>query len=217
MINQPCFLCLSTENTSKCDHCGSVFTCKDHVKRHMSSSGACYPYRVQYDCEMGRYLVAAKKIKQGEVILHEDPLVLGPYTRSKPQCLNCFKVINPKSSIECPGCDFPVCDEGCASGRYHKEECEVFNSVGFRANVEDVDEFNQQYSAVTVLRLLRVMEKEERLNSVMKNIPAERCDHILGMIGNLMDHNEDRKMEQPDVWQFEKEFIINFLQKVTNA
>ena len=51
----------------------------------------------------------------------------------------------------------------------------------------------------------------------MKNIPAERCDHILGMIGNLMDHNEDRKMEQPDVWQFEKEFIINFLQKVTNA
>ena len=83
----PCFLCLSTENTSKCDQCGSVFTCKDHVKRHMSSSGACYPYRVQYDCEMGRYLVAAKKIKQGKVILHEDPLVLGPYTSSKPQCL----------------------------------------------------------------------------------------------------------------------------------
>merc|ERR1711892_468547 len=214
MDNQPCFLCLSTENTDKCEKCGNVFTCKDHVKRHRSSSGGCYPYRVQYDCEMGRYLVATQKIKQGEVILHEDPLVLGPYTRSKPQCLNCFKVINPQSSIDCPGCDYPVCDELCASGRYHKDECELFSSVGFRANVEDVDEFNKQYSAVTVLRLLRVIEKEERLKSVIKNNSSDKCEHIVGMLANLMDHNEERQIEQPDVWQFEKEFIIDFLRKI---
>ena len=97
----------------------------------------------------------------------------------------------------------------CANGRYHKDECELFKTVGFRANVEDVDEFDQQYSAVTVLRLLRVMEKEDGIDT------DEKCDHILGMIGNLMDHNEDREMEHPDIWNFEKEFVISFINKVT--
>ena len=214
LINTSCFLCLSSQDTIECGKCQEVFTCKQHVKNHRSRSGACYPFRVQYDCEMGRYLVATRNIKQGETILHEDPLVQGPYTRSKPQCLNCFKLINLKSRFDCPGCDFPVCDEACANGRYHKDECEVFKSVGFKAAIEDVDEFDQQYSAVTVLRLLRVMEKEEGMTTVDKNSHLEKSGHIMGMLCNLMDHNEDREIEHPDIWSFEKEFIITFLQKV---
>ena len=88
--NHSCFLCLSTEDIDQCNKCGNIFSCKQHLKTHITGSDTCYPYRVQYDCEMGRYLVATRNIKQGETILHEDPLVLGPYTRSKPQCLNCF-------------------------------------------------------------------------------------------------------------------------------
>ena len=214
MISQACFLCLSSDNTVICDKCGKVFTCKDHVRRHRSKHGRCYPYRVEYDCEMGRYLVATRNIKQGEVILHEEALVLGPYTRSKPQCLNCFKLINPQTRQDCLKCGFPACDEKCMEGRYHQQECEVFTSVGFRAFLTDTEEFNQQYSAVTVLRLLTVMEKEERMKTVKKN-QTDVCDHVLGMVGNMMDHNEERKLEQPDVWQFETEFIVNFLKKVT--
>ena len=185
-MNTSCFLCLSSQDTLKCGKCQKVFTCKQHVKNHRSRSGACYPFTVQYDYEMGRYLVSSRKIKPGEVIIQEDPLVLGPYTRSKPQCLNCCKLIDSKKRFDCPECDFPVCDLECANGRYHKDECELFKTFGFRADVEDVDKFDQQYSAVTVLRLLRVMEKEDGIDMV------EKCDHILGMLGNLMDHNEDR-------------------------
>ena len=88
LINTSCFLCLSSQDTIKCGNCQKVFTCKQPVKHHRSRSGACYPFRVQYDCEMGRYMVDTLKIKPGEVTIHEDPLVLRPYTRSKPQCLN---------------------------------------------------------------------------------------------------------------------------------
>ena len=210
MVNISCFLCLSSENTDHCKKCGKVYTCKKHVKTHRSKSGACYPYRVQYDYEKGKYLEATRNIKQGEIIIYEDPLVLGPSTKSKPQCLNCFKCIDSKSRFYCPGCDYPVCDVGCASGRYHTDECELFKSVGLKAVIEDFDEFDDQYSAVTVLRLLRLMEKEDGMSR------DDKSEHIVGMIGNLMDHNEERELEQPDVWSFEKEFVINFIQKVTD-
>ena len=37
------------------------------------------------------------------------------------------------------------------------------------------------------------------------------------MISKLMDHNEERQMEHPEIWKFEKEFIINFIQKVIHT
>ena len=214
MVSKDCYLCLSSTNTIPCHKCGKVSMCKDDRKRHMDKHGRCYPYKVQYDCEMGRYLVATENIKQGEIILHEDPLVLGPYTRSKPQCLNCFKVINSKTRYDCSKCGFPACDEKCVSGRYRKDECEIFANIGFKAFVSDTEEFNKNYSAVTVLRLLLVMEKEEMMIS-MKKGKKEECTTTAGIVSNMMDHNEERMTEQPDVWKFEKEFIIDFLIKVT--
>ena len=34
------------------------------------------------------------------------------------------------------------------------------------------------------------------------------------LLARLMDHNEDRQAEQPAVWQFEQEFIVDFIHKV---
>ena len=213
-IPRSCFLCFSSHETEQCKQCEKVFTCKQHLKTHSRSDGACYPFKVEYDCEMGRYLVATRTIKPGEVIMHESPAVLGPYTRSKAQCLNCFKLIDCKIRFDCHRCGFPVCGDECARGKYHKDECELFDSVGLRATIDEVDEFDIQYSAVTVLRLLRVMEREEEMKKVDRNNNDDDCSHILGMVSKLMDHNEERQMEHPDIWNFEKEFIINFIQKV---
>ena len=99
------------------------------------------------------------------------------------------------------------------SGRYHKDECEVFASVGFLASVDDTEEFNQHYSAVTVLRLLLVMEKEEMMISLKKNKEDDDTSKA-GIVSKMMDHNEERMTEQPDIWMFETEFIIDFLKKV---
>ena len=134
-----CFQCLSSKNTKECGNCENIFACKQHLANHRTSKGACFPYKVKNDLEMGRYLVATRNIKQGEVIVHEQPIVLGPYTRSKAQCLNCFKLIDSKNRFDCSRCGFPVCGEECERGIYHQEECELFESVGYKAAIENVD------------------------------------------------------------------------------
>ena len=55
------------------------------------------------------------------------------------------------------------------------------------------------YSAVTVLRLLLLMEREEREGR--------------GLTGKMMDHNEERRTEHPEVWKFETEFVVRQLQE----
>ena len=34
------------------------------------------------------------------------------------------------------------------------------------------------------------------------------------LLARLMDHNEERQAEQPAVWQFEQEFIVDFIHQV---
>ena len=57
----------------------------------------------------------------------------------------------------------------------------------------------QVYSAVTVLRLLLLMESEGREGG--------------GLLGQMMDHNEERQAEHPELWQFETEFVVRQLQE----
>jgi len=210
-----CFLCLSQEDTAQCNQCKNVVACNQHIKNHKSSQGTCFPFRVEQTSETGRNLVATRNIKQGETILVEFPEVVGPYTRSKAQCLNCFKLIDNNSKTDCVECRFPVCNEECARGRNHEDECELFKSVGFQAVVDSdkEDEFDPQYSAVTVLRLLRAMDREEEMQSVDSNNNMEEFRNNTGMIGTLMDHNEDRETENKDIWAYETKFILKFIQQ----
>ena len=38
-------------------------------------------------------------------------------------------------------------------------------------------------------------------------------DYLLCLASSLLDHNQERRLAQPDVWQFEEEFMVEFLQK----
>ena len=47
----------------------------------------------------GRYLVAARDLVKGDVILSEYPLVAGPiYTRTRPLCLECLRQVGGLST-----------------------------------------------------------------------------------------------------------------------
>ena len=67
--------------------------------------------------------------------------------------------------------------------------------------------WDKQYSAITVLRLLMCQQEEENNN-------PELISQGIWMLDKLLDHNYDRKKEQPKIWDFEKEFIIDFILKV---
>lgn len=51
-------------------------------------------WQVEESAAEGRYLVARRLIKAGELILHEPPLVLGPKLLTSPLCLGCYKPVN---------------------------------------------------------------------------------------------------------------------------
>ena len=91
-------------------------------------------------------------------------------------------------------------------GSLHREECHLFRSVGFRADIGQLEVWDKQYSAITVLRLLRCEEEE--------NTKDDEPEHATGLISKLEDHDEDRRVEEAETWQFQKELIVDFIQKV---
>ena len=46
--------------------------------------------------ELGRYLVATRDLKPGEMIISETPLVMGPQAVTIPVCLACYKPATSK-------------------------------------------------------------------------------------------------------------------------
>ena len=78
----------------------------------------------------------------------------------------------------------------------------MFHNAGWKANVESLEEFDCQYSAVTVLRVLLRLEQEEQEEQKVGTPP---------LFGRFMDHNVERQEEQPSIWKFEKEFMVNFI------
>lgn len=111
------------------------------------------------------------------------------FSASEAHCISCFKL---GVEEQCPACGFPVCQTACAQTEIHEAECRVLQEVGGRY------EGARLYSAVTVLRLLLVMEREAG-------------EEAGGLIGAMMDHNEERRTEHPEVWSFETEFVVRQL------
>ncbi len=75
-----------------------------------------------------RYMIAARDIKPCELILWEEPAVVGPYSKSGSiGCLQCFRKVDGKYT--CSGCHFPMCNKECELSRFHKEECHFFQAT----------------------------------------------------------------------------------------
>ena len=51
----------------------------------------------------GRILVATRHIRRGELIFKERPAVVGPYSRTRPQCLTCFRTFDQHHVYTCSG------------------------------------------------------------------------------------------------------------------
>lgn len=76
-----------------CDRCSGVLCSKQHLRTHLGKTGQrCLPYRVCRDDRRGRHLIATREIEPLELVLHDDPAVVGPATRTPPVCLGCMKV-----------------------------------------------------------------------------------------------------------------------------
>ena len=76
----------------------------------MTISHICIYYLSSMYSIFYRYMIATRDIEPLELILKEDPAVVGPYSKSGSGCLHCLKKVD--GSYLCSGCQFPMCDSG---------------------------------------------------------------------------------------------------------
>ncbi len=76
-----------------------------------------------------RFMVAARNLSPGDVILKERPAIVGPNvsTASQPLCVECGRPLDEaSSSTKCPDCGVPLCSKECGNALTHKSECAIF-------------------------------------------------------------------------------------------
>jgi hypothetical protein len=79
---------------SRCSGCIQAFYCSvEHQRQDWKDHKPnCNPLRVCHNEKIGRYYVATRNIKPGEIVLRESPLIIGPSQVTPPVCVGCLKV-----------------------------------------------------------------------------------------------------------------------------
>lgn len=75
--------------------------------------------------QLYRYLVSSRDLKAGEMVLREQPLMVGPRVDSLPACLECLTLLYPTLS-RCPTCQVAPL---CAQCSHTPIECEFYTSL----------------------------------------------------------------------------------------
>lgn len=138
MASGTCELCGSPA-TLKCSGCKDKYYCgKDHQKsdwkRHKE---LCRPFQICFSSDLGRHLVATRRIEAAEEILAESPMVVGPpFGRpTGPICLPCgaplpMQAATSIAATRCPRCLWPTCgSDACSEGGHasHIAECAILS------------------------------------------------------------------------------------------
>ncbi|KAL1494356.1 hypothetical protein ABEB36_009968 [Hypothenemus hampei] len=163
---------------------------------------------VKYDIKtskaMGRYMVSKKDIRPGEIIVSEEPLVVGPCSNCKVQCLGCYQNLEHQETIfRCPNCMWPLCSIKCPGLKTtygHTEiECTILQECqsGKLLNYENLQELRMHYQTIVPLRCL-----------ILKTTDPSGYATLLDM----ESHNEIRK-KIPDLWKSNQEKVVDRIVK----
>ena len=171
MEDTVCFLCRSPASVP-CDECENYSCSVAHAKIHKSVASGCLPIKIVYKEGVGNYCVATKDISPGNTILLDTPAVWGPNLISPPKCLNCLA--RWQGTNLCPECKFPVCNDKCAQGKHHVQECGVLAKTNGIHTFTLGEKSNPAMSLVNVVRFLRLPvtdpEKAARANLLMDHV-----------------------------------------------
>lgn len=196
---EPCAVCHAGA-TQCCSSCHSVFYCsRQHQKQHWKfHKFRCTPYKLNMSAELGYHIVATRDIQQGEIILKEDPIILGPKIVSLSVCLGCGRRVKTATGIEvykCSTCGWPMCGPQCETSPLHVPECNLMKERGFRANINPQEGKKEAaYCSITPLRcLLLKTEDPSKYETIMK----------------LQSHLEERK--DTTLYSIFKNNIVGFL------
>jgi len=154
-----CAQCGGAAN-QRCTGCHITFYCsrehqKLHWKKHKSS---CCAYKVCSSAELGRYLVATRDLKPGELVISETPLIIGPQAVTIPVCLACYKPSDGRFS--CTKCGWPMCNATCAKSPVHESECALTANRGTPLTMPSSC-WNKPYPIYEVVTILRCLHLKQ--------------------------------------------------------
>ena len=131
-VEDSCLWCCQPAS-EKCPHCQQVAFCsKTHYQNHLGPAGQCLPFRIRHSPTKGRYAEAVRDIQPTELILLDEPLVIGPSRQQQIVCVECLKPCD--SSVTCTECQMPLCQQQCQRLTWHSIECGFLKEQGFKVS-----------------------------------------------------------------------------------
>ncbi|KAG5673865.1 hypothetical protein PVAND_003876 [Polypedilum vanderplanki] len=200
-----CKVCRN-EAKQKCSGCLNVFYCSRNCQISDWKSGhknACKPYEVKRNEKLGRYMIAARDLKAGEVLFREFAVVHGPKMISNPMCLGCHKTlaIQPHKAdfYRCSRCAWPMCSNQCEMLDPHIDECKLMASKNYKCPTKNNQrQLEAIYFFILPLRFL-----------LMKLNQPKSFDKILS---ELESHVDERIASRS--YESHKLHLVPFIQKL---
>lgn len=195
-----CAICQKS-STTKCSGCFRVaYCCTQHQKDHWAQvhKHQCSSFKiVQHSGDVGRFVVATKDIKVGEVIIEEQPVTVGPKQFTNPVCLGCHKEVG--FSFRCPECEWPLCGPECQARSIHQIECSTLAKSKFKPNENHSSPKsgeNPIYECITPLRCV-----------LIKSLVSDNWN-----VMSAMEQHTERRQQEP-FYQVNLTNTVNFLLK----
>ena len=187
--NRLCFLCLKA-STEICSSCSIPYCCQDHYQQHYDSNlDYCFPFRVLQKPEVshsyfasfaffkvfiskvGRYVVATRDLEPLDLIMLDDPVLLGLNHDSLTACVECMRPMDQETT--CADCSLKrCCSSGSQGQNWHALECKIFQ-----------DEKNQTLDFYSLILPIRALQLKESRPEKWKRFSL------------LMDQDEDNRIE----------------------
>ena len=149
-------------------------------------------YRVAQSSEVGRHLVTTRRLRKGEVVFQDRPLVTGPSRESQPCCVSCYRPLDlttalvgqqeeeeeeeeemevensgPVPHLVCPQCGWPLCSLQCSRSPRHLPECQLLARAALNISPEDTDSL---YDVITVIRCLHLKRTDIKAWAALLNL-----------------------------------------------
>ena len=125
-----------------------------------------------------RFVVAARKIKAGEIILLEKPTLVGPPLEASTNelCPGCLGKLRAKSNFSCSNCQIRMCEEKCQNdSELHQLEC------GFLVNKCHKIEF------LTALRFLGLKKRHPGKYQSLLKLVSNKNVKVISLTGFEFD------------------------------
>ncbi|KAG0719143.1 SET domain-containing protein SmydA-8, isoform A [Chionoecetes opilio] len=136
--------------------------------------------------DAGRFLVAQRPVSQGELLVHEAPVVLGPRAACHLVCLGCHELISNETVPRCARCWWPLCSQRCASSLRHAAECPVLAVDTQRSGQPQLLGYSSRYDVILVVRCLLL----RHTNPAAWRQLLELCSHVPY---RLLEDDEDHQ------------------------